>query len=94
MPRRLALSLLLGGLVVSAWVLFGPLWDSAEGENPLTRPPGPDFGAVLRLALPTLAVSALVGVLLLLPAREGRDADGNGDGAAHAPAPGGRGRPH
>ena len=74
MPRRLALVLLVVGLGVCAWLLFGPLWDTAEGENPLTRPPGPDYAAVLRLVLPTLAVGALVGALLLLRPTGGRDA--------------------
>ncbi|WP_151523374.1 hypothetical protein [Serinicoccus kebangsaanensis] len=67
MPRRLAISLLVIVVAVSAVLLFGPLWDSAEGENPLTRPPEPDYGAVLRLALPTLLVAAVVGLLVVPP---------------------------
>ena len=71
MPRRLALALLLGVLLVSAVLLLGPWWDTAAGENPLTRPPGPDYGAVLRLSLPTLLVAATVGVVLVASRGEG-----------------------
>ena len=48
--------------LAAAFLLFGPLWDSAVGENPLDRPADPDISAVLRLALPTVLVMAAVGV--------------------------------
>jgi hypothetical protein len=47
-------------LVTAAILLFGPLWDSAVGENPLERDPDPDIMAVLRLAMPTVIVMAAV----------------------------------
>ena len=50
--------------VTAAVLLFGPLWDSAVGENPLDRDPDPDITAVLRLALPTVIVMASVAVAL------------------------------
>ncbi|MGC5584772.1 hypothetical protein [Ornithinimicrobium sp. W1665] len=49
-------------------LLLGPLWDTAEGENPLTRP-DPAVADVLRLAVPTLVVALTVAVALLLPRR-------------------------
>lgn len=52
--------LLVLGLVVFAGLLLGPLWSTAEGENPLQRSPDPDYGAVLALSLPTLAMAVLV----------------------------------
>ena len=51
-------------LVASAVLLFGPLWDSAVGENPLARDSGPDYTAVLRLALPTVITLASLAVAL------------------------------
>lgn len=51
-------------LAAAAALLFGPLWDSAVGENPLTRDPDPDLTAVLRLALPTAVVLAAVVVAI------------------------------
>lgn len=51
-------------LATAAVLLFGPLWDSALGENPLDRPPDPDITAVLRLALPTVIVMAALAVAL------------------------------
>ena len=47
-------------LVGAGALLFGPLWDSAVGENPLDRDPDPDITAVLRLALPTVIVMGAV----------------------------------
>ena len=47
---------MIGVVLLCAVVLFGPLWDTAAGENPLLRPPGPDYEAIVRLGLPTLAV--------------------------------------
>ena len=46
-------------------LLFGPLWGNYLGENPLERPSGPDYGAIVRLAAPTLAL-ALVLVATML----------------------------
>ncbi|AXH95226.1 hypothetical protein [Ornithinimicrobium avium] len=57
----------LGALVTLAAavvLLFGPLWTTAVGENPLERAPGIDIGAVLRLALPTVVVLAAFAVAL------------------------------
>lgn len=51
-------------LVTAAILLFGPLWDSALGENPLERDPDPDVTAVLRLALPTVIVMASITVAI------------------------------
>ncbi|PZU42609.1 MAG: hypothetical protein DI571_11060 [Arsenicicoccus sp.] len=72
MPRQraLALALLGGGLLVAAALLFGPWWDTAHGENPLTRPSGPDYAAVLRLSLPTLGVAVLVGLVVVASRRD------------------------
>ena len=78
MPRRRALTLLTGVLLASAFLLLGPWWDTAAGENPLTRPPGPDYAAVLRLSLPTLVLAAAV-TALLVASRGGR----RGRGARH-----------
>lgn len=50
-------------------LLLGPLWDDATGENPLHRPPGPDFQAILRLGLPTVMVMASLAVALSVPRR-------------------------
>lgn len=47
-------------LATSVVLLLGPLWTTAEGENPLERPPGVDYDAVLRLGLPTVAVAVAV----------------------------------
>jgi hypothetical protein len=47
-------------LATSVVLLLGPLWTTAEGENPLERPPGVDYDAVLRLGLPTIAVAVAV----------------------------------
>ena len=62
--ERLAWVGVLVTLVTSAVLLFGPLWDSAVGENPLARDPGPDYTAVLRLALPTVITLASLAVAL------------------------------
>lgn len=51
----------LAGAVV---LMFGPLWTTAVGENPLRRAPGIDLAAVLRLALPTVVVLAGFAVAL------------------------------
>lgn len=62
--ERLAWVGALISLATAAILLFGPLWDSAVGENPLERDPDPDLGAVLRLALPTVVVLASIAVAL------------------------------
>lgn len=49
-------------LLTAAVLLFGPLWDSAVGENPLERDPDPDLTAILRLALPTVIAMGSVAV--------------------------------
>lgn len=54
-------------LATAAVLLFGPLWDDARDENPLLRPPGPDWDAILTLGLPTVMVAAALGVALALP---------------------------
>lgn len=51
-------------LGTAAVLLFGPLWDSAVGENPLDRDPDPDLTAILSLALPTVIVLGTVAVAL------------------------------
>ncbi len=51
-------------LAAAVVLLFGPLWTTAVGENPLERDPGIDVGAVLRLALPTVVVLAAFAVAL------------------------------
>ena len=52
-------------LVVCAVVLAGPLWGSYLGENPLERPPGPDYGTIVRLAVPTIVLAlVLLGTML------------------------------
>lgn len=56
-------------LGTAAVLLLGPLWDDARDENPLLRPSGPDWEAILRLGLPTLIVAASVVVALALPRR-------------------------
>ncbi|WP_298886132.1 hypothetical protein [uncultured Serinicoccus sp.] len=81
MPRRRPLLLLAGVLLVSAVLLFGPWWETAAGDNPLTRPPGPDYATVLRLSLPTLVLAATV-VALLMTSR-GERGEGRGRGARH-----------
>lgn len=60
--ERLAWIAALITLGTAAILLFGPLWDSAAGENPLERAPDPDITAILRLALPTVIVMASVAV--------------------------------
>lgn len=57
-----ALTLLTAGVL-----LLGPLWDDPRGENPLERPSGVDWDAVLMLGLPTLMVAASLVVALALP---------------------------
>lgn len=54
-------------LGTAAALLLGPLWDDARDENPLLRPSGPDWEAILRLGLPTIIVAASVLVALALP---------------------------
>lgn len=54
-------------LGTAAALLLGPLWDDARGENPLLRPPGPDWDAILRLGLPTVIVAACLVLALALP---------------------------
>ena len=61
-------------LATSVVLLLGPLWTTAEGENPLERPPGVDYDAVLRLGLPTIAVA----VAVLLAFAVGRRTPGEG----------------
>jgi hypothetical protein len=51
-------------LATAVVLLFGPLWTTAEGENPLERPSGVDWDAVLRLGMPTVVVLASLGVAL------------------------------
>ena len=51
-------------LAAAVVLLFGPLWTTAVGENPLERDPEIDVGAVLRLALPTVVVLASFAVAL------------------------------
>lgn len=58
----------LATVVTAGVLLLGPLWDSAEGENPMTRP-DPELADVLRLALPTVVVALTVVVAMLLPRR-------------------------
>ena len=62
--ERLAWAGVLVTLVTAALLLFGPLWDSAVGENPLERDPDPDVTAVLRLALPTVVTMSSLAVAL------------------------------
>ncbi|WP_298749343.1 hypothetical protein [uncultured Serinicoccus sp.] len=81
MPRRRPLLLLAGMLLASALLLFGPWWETASGDNPLTRPPGPDYAVVLRLSLPTLVLAAAV--LALLVTSRGEGGDSRGRGARH-----------
>lgn len=54
-------------LLAAAVLLFGPLWHSAVGENPLLRPSGLDLDAILSLALPTVVVMA--GLVVALAGR-------------------------
>ena len=72
MPRPVPLLLpwaaVLVTLATAGLLLLGPLWDTAEGENPLTRP-DPALADVLRLALPTVLVALAVAVAMLLPRR-------------------------
>lgn len=72
MPRPVPLLLpwvaVLATVVTAGLLLLGPLWDTAEGENPLTRP-DPALADVLRLALPTVLVALTVAVAMLLPRR-------------------------
>jgi hypothetical protein len=51
-------------LATAVVLMLGPLWSSAEGENPLERPPGVDVDAVLLLGLPTVVVLASLAVAL------------------------------
>ena len=51
-------------LATAVVLLLGPLWTTAEGENPLERPSGVDWDAVLRLGLPTVVVLASLAVAL------------------------------
>ena len=66
---RLPWMAVLVALVTAAALLLGPLWDDARGENPLLRPPGPDWEAILRLGLPTVIVAACLALALMLPRR-------------------------
>lgn len=72
MPRPVPLLLpwvaVLATVVTAGLLLLGPLWDTAEGENPLTRP-DPALADVLRLALPTVLVALTVAVAMFLPRR-------------------------
>ncbi|KUG54377.1 hypothetical protein AVL62_03945 [Serinicoccus chungangensis] len=84
MPRRRPLLLLSGVLLVSAVLLLGPWWETAAGDNPLTRPPGPDYAVVLRLSLPTLVLAATVVALLVTSRGErGEVGDRQGRGGQH-----------
>lgn len=56
-------------LATATVLLFGRLWDDAQGENPLARPTGPDWSAILALGLPTVMVAASTVVALALPRR-------------------------
>lgn len=67
LPRRLPWVAVLATLATAVLLLFGPLWDDAAGENPLQRPPGPDWDVLLRLGLPTVVVAASLVVALALP---------------------------
>lgn len=67
--RRLPWVAVLVTLATAVLVLFGPLWDDARGENPLDRPSGVDWEALLRLGLPTVMVAAALLVALALPRR-------------------------
>ncbi|SOC54423.1 hypothetical protein [Ornithinimicrobium cerasi] len=51
-------------LATAVVLLLGPLWSTAEGENPLERPSGVDLDAVLLLGLPTVVVLASLAVAL------------------------------
>lgn len=51
-------------LATAVVLLFGPLWTTAEGENPLERPSGVDWEALLRLGMPTVVVLASLAVAL------------------------------
>lgn len=62
-PRLPWVAVLLTLATAVVWLL-GPGWSTAEGENPLERPPGIDLPAVLLLALPTVMVLAAVAVAL------------------------------
>lgn len=53
-------------LAAAAVVLFGPLWDSAVGENPLERESGIDLWVVVGLGLPTVVVLGTLCVALAL----------------------------
>lgn len=64
MTERLPWLAVLVALATAVVLLFGPLWSTAEGENPLERASGVDYGAVLRLGLPTVIVLASLGVAL------------------------------
>lgn len=54
-----------------AALLFGPLWDTAAGDNPLLRPPGPDYGVIIRLGMPTLALALTLVATLVWASRVG-----------------------
>lgn len=56
-----------------AVALFGPLWSTAAGENPLERAPGPDYAAIVALSVPTLVMAVLVPVTALWARRRARD---------------------
>ena len=66
---RLPWLAVLATLATAVVLLFGPLWDDAAGENPLLRPPGPDWEAILRLGLPTVMVLGSLVAALALPRR-------------------------
>lgn len=51
-------------LAAAVVLLFGPLWTTSVGENPLDRRGGVDYGLVLRLGLPTVMVLASLGAAI------------------------------
>lgn len=72
-----------------AGLLFGPLWDTAAGDNPLLRPPGPDYGVIVRLGMPTLALALTLVATLVWASRVGGSRpreDGQGHGGPGADA--------
>lgn len=69
--RRLPWIGVLLTLATAAVLLFGPLWDDARGENPMTRDTSPErnIELALPLALPALLVALAVLAAVALPTR-------------------------